>query len=60
MYYPINYGYIEGTMAADGEEEDAYILGVTDPVSSLFFDTQMVYNGIVSPKGGFFWQKNGI
>ena len=25
--YPINYGYIEGTKAADGEEIDAYILG---------------------------------
>ncbi len=35
MYYPINYGYIEGTMAADGEEEDAYILGVTEPVSEF-------------------------
>ena len=33
MYYPVNYGYIEGTMAADGEEEDAYILGVQVPVS---------------------------
>lgn len=28
LYYPINYGFIEGTIAADGEEEDAYILGV--------------------------------
>ena len=26
IYYPINYGYIEGTMAADGEEEDAYVV----------------------------------
>ncbi|WP_394530917.1 inorganic diphosphatase [Priestia aryabhattai] len=25
--YPLNYGYIPGTMAADGEEIDAYILG---------------------------------
>lgn len=32
MYYPINYGYIEGIMAADGEEQDAYILGVYEPV----------------------------
>lgn len=31
-YYPINYGYIEGTMAADGEEQDAYILGVSEPI----------------------------
>ena len=28
IYYPINYGYIEGIMAPDGEEQDAYILGV--------------------------------
>lgn len=28
MYYPINYGYVEGIMAADGEEQDVYILGV--------------------------------
>ena len=34
-YYPINYGYIEGAMAADGEEEDAYILGVNEPISKF-------------------------
>lgn len=28
IYYLINYGYIEGTMAPDGEWQDAYILGV--------------------------------
>lgn len=35
MLYPINYGFIEGTMAADGEEEDAYILGVDEPVKEF-------------------------
>ena len=35
MYYPVNYGYIKGTTAADGEEEDAYILGVSEPVSEF-------------------------
>ena len=30
MYYPINYGYVEGIMAPDGEEQDAYILGGDD------------------------------
>lgn len=35
IYYPINYGYIKGTIAPDGEEEDAYILGVTEPVSEF-------------------------
>ena len=32
MYYPINYGFIEGIIAPDGEEQDAYILGVDQPV----------------------------
>lgn len=35
IHYPINYGYIKGTMAADGEEEDTYILGVNEPVSEF-------------------------
>ena len=25
IFYPINYGYIEGIMAPDGEEQDAYV-----------------------------------
>lgn len=33
MYYPINYGYVEGIFAADGEEQDAYLLGINEPVS---------------------------
>ena len=32
LYYPVNYGYIEGVPAADGEEQDAYLLGVDRPV----------------------------
>ena len=35
MYYPINYGDIEGVMAPDGEEQDAYILGVNEPVDKF-------------------------
>lgn len=35
MYYPINYGYIEGVMAPDGEEQDAYILGVNESVGKF-------------------------
>ncbi|MDE7430420.1 MAG: MmcQ/YjbR family DNA-binding protein [Lachnospiraceae bacterium] len=35
MYYPINYGYVEGIMAADGEEQDAYILGVDEAVEKF-------------------------
>lgn len=33
--YPINYGYIEGIIAPDGEEQDAYILGVDEPVEEF-------------------------
>lgn len=35
MIYPINYGYIEGIIAPDGEEQDAYILGVLQPVKQF-------------------------
>ena len=35
MYYPINYGYVEGIIAPDGEEQDAYILGITEPVKEF-------------------------
>lgn len=30
--YPVNYGYVEGVIAPDGEEQDAYILGVDEAV----------------------------
>ena len=32
MIYPVNYGYVEGIIAPDGEEQDAYILGVAQPI----------------------------
>ena len=35
IYYPINYGYIEGIMASDGEEQDAYVLGVDGPIQQF-------------------------
>ena len=30
--YPVNYGYVPGTVSGDGEELDAYLLGVFQPV----------------------------
>lgn len=33
--YPVNYGYIRGIIAPDGEEQDAYILGVNEPVKEF-------------------------
>lgn len=35
ILYPVNYGYIRGIMAPDGEEQDAYILGVEVPVAEF-------------------------
>ena len=35
LYYPVNYGYIPGVMVPDGEEQDAYILGVSVPVTEF-------------------------
>ena len=40
IIYPINYGYIPGVTAGDGEEQDAYILGVDEPLSE--FDGRVV------------------
>ncbi|MBQ8768750.1 MAG: NUDIX domain-containing protein [Oscillospiraceae bacterium] len=40
IVYPINYGYIPGSLAGDGEEQDAYILGVNEPVDE--FDGQVI------------------
>lgn len=35
MYYSVNYGYIRGVMAPDGEEQDAYILGTDKAVTEF-------------------------
>ena len=40
IVYPINYGYIPGVIAGDGEEQDAYILGVDEPLAE--FDGQVI------------------
>ena len=40
IIYPINYGYVPGLIAAEGEEQDAYILGIDTPISE--FDGQVV------------------
>ena len=35
IIYTVNYGYIPGVIAPDGEEQDAYILGVDEPISEF-------------------------
>lgn len=33
--YSINYGYVAETIAPDGEEVDAYVLGIFDPIDEF-------------------------
>lgn len=33
--YPVNYGYIPNTISGDGEELDAYVLGVHQPLTEF-------------------------
>ena len=35
MFYPVNYGYIPGIIAGDGEEQDAYVLGMDEPLQEF-------------------------
>jgi len=35
VLYPINYGYIDGMLAGDDEEQDVYILGVDKPIKTF-------------------------
>ena len=35
IIYPINYGYVEGIIAQDGEEQDVYILGCQKPLDTF-------------------------
>ncbi len=33
--YPVNYGYIPNMISGDGEELDAYVLGVNQPIQNF-------------------------
>ena len=35
IYYSVNYGYIPNVLALDGEEQDAYVLGVSVPLKEF-------------------------
>ena len=62
IFYTVNYGYIPGIIAADGEEQDAYILGVSEPVEEFigkvigvihrFDDVEEKW--VVAPEDAFF------
>ena len=62
IIYPVNYGYIPGVIAPDGEEQDAYILGVNEPVTEFVGKVIAVIHRlndiedkwVVVPEGRFF------
>ena len=35
LVYRVNYGYVPGVFANDGEEQDAYVLGVNKPIEQF-------------------------
>ena len=42
--YPVNYGYVDGVMAPDGEEQDVYLLNVDHPVETFTGTVIAVYH----------------
>ena len=35
LVYEVNYGYVPGILGGDGEEQDAYILGIDEPLAEF-------------------------
>ena len=35
LVYPLNYGYLPGVIAGDGEEQDCYVLGIAEPLEAF-------------------------
>ena len=35
LCYPVNYGFVEGILGGDGEYQDAYVLGITEPLTEF-------------------------
>ena len=35
LHYTVNYGFLPGVIGGDGEEQDVYILGVTEPLKTF-------------------------
>ena len=65
MIYPLNYGYVKGIMAADGEWQDAYLLGLDEAVEEytgrviavIHRSDDVEEKWVVAPKGLSFTKK---
>lgn len=59
IFYTVNYGYVEGIMAPDGEWQDAYVLGISEPLETFAGEVIAVIHRcddvedkwVVAPKG---------
>ena len=44
LIYPLNYGYVEGMIAADGDFQDVYVLGADKPLKTFEGKVIAVYH----------------
>ena len=44
MVYPVNYGFVDGVIAGDDDEQDAYVLGTDEPIESFEGRVIVVYH----------------
>ncbi|MCR5448414.1 MAG: inorganic diphosphatase [Solobacterium sp.] len=44
MIYPVNYGYVEGVIAGDGQEQDVYVFGSDKPLKTFEGKVIAVYH----------------
>ena len=65
LIYTVNYGYVPGIIAPDGEEQDAYILGVDEPIDEFVGKVIAIIHRlndiedkwVVAPEGKYFTKK---
>ena len=44
LFYPVNYGYVDGVTGGDGEEQDIYLLGENSAVAEYTGKVIAVYH----------------
>lgn len=62
LVYPVNYGYVEGVIAPDGEEQDAYVLGIDESIGEYEGEIiaivhrldDMEDKWVVAPEGAYY------
>ena len=62
LVYTVNYGYIPDIIAPDGEEQDAYVLGIDEPIGEYEGEIIAIVHRlddiedkwVVAPKGAYY------